>query len=155
MRTFHVHVVLPYVILYYMYLFRQAWANSVDPDEMPQNGISSGSTLFATLLGRQFTWNVKPYFLWKIQKRNQSSIAVVIASLTFATVWANSADNKLMIFFLIFPENCIWHFMQIDISCKLTQVETVCIKCQIFFFLRRKKKKEKYFNVIWNFYRES
>ena len=28
-------------------------------------------------------------------------------------LWANSADNKLMIFFFIFPENRIRHFMQI------------------------------------------
>ena len=32
--------------------------------------------------------------------------------LVFTTLWANSADNKL-IFFLFFPENRIWHFMQI------------------------------------------
>ena len=30
--------------------------------------------------------------------------------LTFTTLWANSASNKLMIFFL---ENGVWHFMQI------------------------------------------
>ena len=33
--------------------------------------------------------------------------------LTFTTLWANSADDKLVIFFLFFPENRIWHFMQI------------------------------------------
>ena len=33
--------------------------------------------------------------------------------LTFTTLWADSADDKLMIFFLIFPENRIWHFIQI------------------------------------------
>ena len=33
--------------------------------------------------------------------------------LTFTTLWAFSADDKLMIFFLFFPENWIWHFMQI------------------------------------------
>ena len=32
---------------------------------------------------------------------------------TFTTPWANSADDKLMIFFLFFPENRFWHFMQI------------------------------------------
>ena len=31
---------------------------------------------------------------------------------TFTTLWANSADNKL-IFFLFFPENRIRYFMQI------------------------------------------
>ena len=33
--------------------------------------------------------------------------------LTFTTLWANSADNKCMIFFLLFPQNRLWHFMQI------------------------------------------
>ena len=33
--------------------------------------------------------------------------------LTFTTLWALSADDKLMIFFLFFPVNRIWHFMQI------------------------------------------
>ena len=32
--------------------------------------------------------------------------------LTFTTLWANSADDKL-IFFLLFLENRIWNFMQI------------------------------------------
>ena len=33
--------------------------------------------------------------------------------LTFTTLWAISADNKLMIFFLFFPENRFRDFMQI------------------------------------------
>ena len=33
--------------------------------------------------------------------------------LTFIALLAYSADNKLMIFFLIFSGNRIWHFMQI------------------------------------------
>ena len=35
-----------------------------------------------------------------------------LSYLTFTTLWAFSADRKL-IFFLFFPENRIWHFMQI------------------------------------------
>ena len=31
----------------------------------------------------------------------------------FTTLWTKSEDNKLVIFFLFFPENRIWHFMQI------------------------------------------
>ena len=31
----------------------------------------------------------------------------------YHSLWANSADDKLMIFFLLFSENRIWHFMQI------------------------------------------
>ena len=34
-------------------------------------------------------------------------------SLTFTTLWANSADDKLAIFFSYFPENRICLFMQI------------------------------------------
>ena len=33
--------------------------------------------------------------------------------LTFTTLWAFSIDGKLMIFFLFFRVNWIWHFMQI------------------------------------------
>ena len=33
-------------------------------------------------------------------------------SLTLTMLWADSADDKLMIFFLYFLANRIWHFMQ-------------------------------------------
>ena len=33
--------------------------------------------------------------------------------LIFIILWANSADEKLTIFFLLFPENRLWLFMQI------------------------------------------
>ena len=33
--------------------------------------------------------------------------------ITFTTLLAFSADDKMMLFFLFFPENRIWHFMQI------------------------------------------
>ena len=39
-------------------------------------------------------------------------IWLVFGKLIFTTLWANSADDKLVPFFLIFPENRIWHFMQ-------------------------------------------
>ena len=37
----------------------------------------------------------------------------IVLFLTFTTLWANSADIKLMIFILFFLENRILHFMQI------------------------------------------
>ena len=46
-------------------------------------------------------------------------------------LWANSADDKLMIFFLIFLENRIWHFMQILL--------TICMECQILFSWKNNK----------------
>ena len=33
-----------------------------------------------------------------------------IPVLTFTTLWVDSVDDKLMIFFLFFPENRILHF---------------------------------------------
>ena len=50
-----------------MYLDRQAWANSVDPDEMQQNAASHQGLHFLPLI-QQFldtTWNGKLY-LFKI-----------------------------------------------------------------------------------------
>ena len=47
----------------------------------------------------------------------------IMAALTFTTLWDYSADDKLIIFFLFFPENTLSHFM----------------KCQNLF--SRKKKK--------------
>ena len=38
---------------------------------------------------------------------------ITLQRLTFATLCANSEDGKLLLFFLFFPENRIWHFMQI------------------------------------------
>ena len=45
-----------------------------------------------------------------------SSMMVCLDSkplLTFTSLFANSANNKLIIFFLFFPENRLLHFMQI------------------------------------------
>ena len=33
--------------------------------------------------------------------------------LAFTTLWANSADDKLIIILLFSPQNRLWHFMQI------------------------------------------
>ena len=49
-------------------------------------------------------------------------------------LWANSADNKLMIFFfLLFPENTVGF----DVSCKLG--DNICMNCQILFSGESKK----------------
>ena len=36
----------------------------------------------------------------------------VCITLTFTALWANSADGRMVIFFLFFPENRIYHFMR-------------------------------------------
>ena len=62
-----------------------------------------------------------------------TSTQEVITPLTFTTLWAFSADDKMMLFFLFFPENRIWHFMQI------VSLETICMKCQILISGKNKK----------------
>ena len=44
------------------------------------------------------------------------------------TLWANSADDKLMIFFSLFLQKTGF-----DTACKLSPLETICMKCQILF----------------------
>ena len=44
---------------------------------------------------------------------SDTSNEVPLHEITFTTLWANSADDKLMIFFLFFSENRLWPFMQI------------------------------------------
>ena len=46
-------------------------------------------------------------------QRSKSWVNCLCRILTFTTLWAFSADDKMMLFFLFFPENRIWHFMQI------------------------------------------
>ena len=81
-------------IIYPKFSERHVWKNSVDPDNMPQNA-ESVQVLHCLSLIQQClaTWTGS-----KMDK------------LTFTILRANSAHNKLMIFF---PENRIWHFMQI------------------------------------------
>ena len=52
-----------------------------------------------------------------------------------STLWAKSADDRLLIFLLFF------HKTEIDISCKLSPVETICMKCRILFSEENKKTK--------------
>ena len=112
---------------------------------------------------RQFAWNVKAYFLGKLEKIFQDVICwqfypaccvnawihLTISQyptaltcnngtpLTFTTVWADSADNKLL-FFLFSLERRIWPFMQISSSGD-NKLETICMKCQILFPGENKK----------------
>ena len=57
--------------------------------------------------------------------------------LTFTSLLTNSADDKLLRFFLFFPEKMIWHFMQIVKTCFLGKV-----------------RKQFQFVVCWKFYPE-
>ena len=56
-------------------------------------------------------------------------------SLTFTSLWANSADDKLVIFY---------KKTGLDTSCKLSPLETICMKYQILF---SGKKIRKYFKL--------
>ena len=106
------------------------WMANCVPDQMAHS-VASDQGLHCLL------WPLRPNIGGKCGTLNQYilrnifSIACMInsnvCSLTFTTLWAYSADKKLVIFFLFFPEN------RIDISCKLSPVETICMKCQILF----------------------
>ena len=60
--------------------------------------------------------------------------------LTLTTLLANSADNKLMIFFSYFSQQTGF-----DISWKLSPMETISMKFQILF--SEKKIRKKYFSM--------
>ena len=62
-----------------------------------------------------------------------TKIITIIDIVTFTTLWANSAIDKLMIFLFSFQKTGF------DISCKLSPMETICMKCQILFSVKIKK----------------
>ena len=53
------------------------------------------------------------YYFNSIQFKVKGRMLSYKAGFTFTTILANSVDDKLMMFFLFFPENRIWYFMQI------------------------------------------
>ena len=63
-------------------------------------------------------------------------------SMASVNIWANSADNKLVIF-LLFPQKTGFGILRktgYDIICKLSLSKTICMKCQILFFFGKKKR---------------
>ena len=66
--------------------------------------------------------------------------AKICFSLTFTTLLANSADNKLVMFFSYFSQETGF-----AISSKLSPLETICMKWQNLFYGKTKKK---YFNML-------
>ena len=66
--------------------------------------------LWLAVVKKKKTWNfmyMKPHPL-KIQ-----NVVCRSCTLTLTMLWADSAADKLVIFFLFFLENRTWHFMQI------------------------------------------
>ena len=66
-------------------------------------------------------WNIHVVYLY---------IALICFDILLSTI---TTDNKLL-FFLFFPEN------RFDIPCKLSAMETICIKCHNLFSGKNKKK---------------
>ena len=58
-----------------------------------------------------------------------------VHALSFTVLWADSADDKLICFLILFPENSLWHFMQI------VSLETISMKCQSLFSGKNQKNK--------------
>ena len=72
----------------------------------------------------------------KKKKENQNlSAAVVICTLIFSMQNKISSRRHIEIVFLFSQKTGF------DVSCKLSPVETICMKCQILFYLKNKKKK--------------
>ena len=86
--------------------------------------------LFANLRTDSYSLLVKSQNGNQLQVRLRQNILMYqtqyLIALTLTTLWTNSADDKLVIIFLFFPENTGF-----DILCKLSPLETICIKCQI------------------------
>ena len=73
--------------------------NSADPDQLASSEANwSGATLFA-----------------KTEQVLLSKRRVLIVT----TLWVNSADDQMMIFFLFSPENSLWDLMQIHFASDL------------------------------------
>ena len=64
------------------------------------------------------------------------SLTQMYSPLTFTTLWANSAVDKLTIhvFFFYFSQKT-----GSNISCKLSHIETICMKCQSLFSVKNKE----------------
>ena len=60
--------------------------------------------------------------------------AIVIGALIFTTRWAILADDKFVIFYIISLQKTGF-----DILCKLSPLETICMKCQILFSGKNKE----------------
>ena len=112
-----------------------AWANSV----------STYHTLHC-LLFQQYFLDIPSYSKQTAYFKFYVS-GYVVCVLTFITLWASSADDKLTIFFLFF----CWK-TGFDISCKLSPpLETICKKMSNLFSGKKKKKKKVFQNVCWKF----
>ena len=61
---------------------------------------------------------------------------IIPVNLTFTTLWFNSPDNKLIIFFLFFTDT---YFIGFGIPCKLSPKETTCMKYWSLFLGKKKK----------------
>ena len=79
-------------------------------------------------------WNVLPRypFSWVTDFFVSNKHCSSFFSLSFATLWANAADDKL-IFFWFYSDK-----KRFDISCKLSPMETICIKYQIWLLGKNK-----------------
>ena len=88
------------------------------------NTLDLGPAL-TSLNGQCLHW--LPIIQQYLNKQKNGLVQILRLRVNFTTLLANSADDKLVIFYLFFSENRLWHFMLI------VSLETVCTKCQILF----------------------
>ena len=72
----------------------------------------------------------------KKKKKNQKKQLILPNGMQFLSVLYHFLHKLSMIFFLFFPEN------KFHISCKLSLVEIICMKCQNLSSKKKKKKKK-------------
>ena len=123
-----------------LYVKLKNWmSNSIHPDEMAHMSpviwifAVCKSLLLSPVAVKELKFE-KLFYLkyWQKKKKNP---------LTFRTLWANSMNPKNFTFFFFFflsyshfsPES------RFDISCKLTPMETIRMKCQILFSGKNQK----------------
>ena len=81
---------------------------------------------FVDILMSRKSWpeaHATPYEIIRCAKKKNQNICL---KLMLSTLWAISTDNILMVLFYIFFQKT-----EFDIPCKLSPVETICMKCQI------------------------
>ena len=114
-------------IVQYVDVSKHCWmnSNSAGPDQMLHSVImimvyKIAEARLSEYLGIQYmylfcqTWNEwRKYIGWCWFQFLQVNCHLIWFILSLSMLWANSADDKLVIVFLFFQENRIWHFMQI------------------------------------------
>ena len=139
--------------------------SEVDSGVLSDHGQTAALIVMLIIYGHKWTYSSTVPWKYKVKQlhTHKQIWPHLPGSIDFTTLWANSAHNKLMIFFLFFSRkqdltfhtNCLhWYFDYFSqktgygFSCKLSPMETICMKCQILVSGKNKKKYHQYV-ICW------